>query len=534
MHSFGTFLSFKAQQMISMSTKQKIILYYFREGKSQRQIAQELHIARKTVKKYIESYQASAEGVKRKKPVQGDTEIPVSSDIVSAPKYDSSNRGKRRLTEEITSKIDSFLESNSRKRASGLHKQVMKKIDIHEALLAEGFQIGYTSVCTYITGKERSSVKEAYIRQRYDPGDVCEFDWGEVKLWISGSLQRFYLAVFTSAYSNYRYAELYERQDTISFQQSHVNFFTHQGGVHRQMVYDNMRVAVKRFVGLTEKEPTEAMLQLATYYQFGYRFCNAGKGNEKGHVERSVEYIRRKAFGRRDDFDSLHQANQWLKTRCKELNEAHPHRKSAMKEKEYLYALPAAPFDCCSLEQCRVDKYATVMIGSNRYSVPDHLVGKMVSVKVYAHNIRCYHERTLVAEHHRSTDKHDWVITLEHYLDTLHKKPGALHSSVALERSRESIRNIYQEHFREAPRDFIELLGYMHQNEIKTDLVETAIDELQKMGCREVTTDKIITLCSQNKTVITALPDNEIARHSKVQLDRLTKMFNQTSTLTAN
>lgn len=517
-----------------MSTKQKIILYYFREGKSQRQIARELHIGRKTVKKYIDSYQSSIEGVKGKMLATGDTTIPISSEIVSAPKYDSSSRGKRRLTEEITSKIDGFLESNARKRSSGLHKQLMKKIDIHEALRSEGFQIGYTSVCNYISGKEGSSVKEAYIRQRYDPGDVCEFDWGEVKLWIKGSLQRFYLAVFTTAYSNYRYAELYERQDTISFQQSHVNFFTHQGGVHRQMVYDNMRVAVKKFVGLSEKEPTDALLQLATYYQFGYRFCNAGKGNEKGHVERSVEYIRRKAFGRRDDFDSLHQANQWLKTRCKELNEAHPNRESALKEKEHLYALPTAPFDCCSLEQCRVDKYATVMIGSNRYSVPDHLVGKMVSVKVYAHSIRCYDERTLVAEHHRSTDKHDWVITLEHYLDTLHKKPGALHSSVALERSGESIRKIYQGHFREAPRDFIELLGFMHQNQVKAEAVQSAIDELQKMGCREVTADKIITLCGQKKTGITTLPDNEIARHSKAQLARLSKMFNQTSTSTAN
>lgn len=54
-----------------------------------------------------------------------------------------------------------------------------------------------------------------------------------------------------------------------------------------------MKVAVKRFVGRQEKEPTEALLKLSTYYGFAFRFCN---GNEKGHVERSVEYIRRKAF----------------------------------------------------------------------------------------------------------------------------------------------------------------------------------------------------------------------------------------------
>jgi len=54
------------------------------------------------------------------------------------------------------------------------------------------------------------------------------------------------------------------------------------------MVYDNMKVAVKRFVG-TEKEPIEGLLQLSIYYGFRYRFCNVRSGNEEGHVERSVE-----------------------------------------------------------------------------------------------------------------------------------------------------------------------------------------------------------------------------------------------------
>jgi len=508
-----------------MSTKQKIILYYFRDGKSQRQIARELHIARRTVSKYIESYR-----VTKSEQELSPTSVTLSNEIVKPPSYDSSNRGKRKLTKELTSRIDGYLEANDAKRRSGLHKQVMKKIDIYESLRGEGFRIGYTSVCNYISRKMQSAVKEAYIRQRYSPGEVCEFDWGEVKLWIKGSLQRFYLAIFTSAYSNYRYAELYERQDTMSFQQSHVNFFTHIGGAYRQLVYDNMRVAVKRFVGHSEREPAEALLQLATYYQFEYRFCNAGKGNEKGHVKRSVEYIRRKAFCRRDQFDSLEEANQWLITRCKELNDAY----CSKEEADYLYALPSSPFDCCSIESCRVDKYATVTIGSNRYSVPDHLVGKMVNVKVYAHHIQCYDEEILVAEHNRSTHKHEWVIKLEHYLDTLHKKPGALHSSLALEGSQACIRKIYTDHFREAPRDFIELLSYMHQNQVKAEAVETAINQLQKMGCREVSTDKIITLCSQEDTNRTPLPENEIAQHSKAQLERLSALFNNHTVLTEN
>ena len=42
--------------MISMYTKQEIILSYYREGNSQREISRRLRISRKTVKKYLKDY----------------------------------------------------------------------------------------------------------------------------------------------------------------------------------------------------------------------------------------------------------------------------------------------------------------------------------------------------------------------------------------------------------------------------------------------------------------------------------------------
>jgi hypothetical protein len=184
---------------------------------------------------------------------------------------------------------------NGKKVAQGMRKQILKNIDILQLLHEQGFSIGYTTVCNYIREKLGKSVNlpEAFIRQQYEPGSVCEFDWGEIKLNIDGHLLRFQLAVFTSAYSNYRYAMIFKRQDTLAFMESHVSFFEHTDGVYHQMVYDNMRVAVAKFIGKHEKEPTRALLQLKGHYQFVHRFCNAYSGNEKGHVERSVEYIRR-------------------------------------------------------------------------------------------------------------------------------------------------------------------------------------------------------------------------------------------------
>lgn len=110
--------------MITMSTKQQIILRYFREGQSQRQIARELHISRLTVRKYIAAYSQSQASIRGS---QGKVDEQLIEEIVASPTYDSSNRSKRKLIEELASRIDEFLQENDRKRQAGLHKQVMKK-----------------------------------------------------------------------------------------------------------------------------------------------------------------------------------------------------------------------------------------------------------------------------------------------------------------------------------------------------------------------------------------------------------------------
>lgn len=197
-------------------------------------------------------------------------------------------------------------------------KQQMKIIDMHEALLEEDFDIGYTTVRNYVREKEQSR-KEAFIRAIYEPGVVCEFDWGEVKLEIGGRLKTYQLAVFTMAYINYRFAKLYHSQQAVCFQDAHVQLFQQLARVPVQMVYGNMRTVVKKFVG-TERELSPITTSLSAFYGFQIRLCNPRKGNEKGHVERSVEVVRRKVFSLHDSFDSFVQANEHLQTEPSKLN----------------------------------------------------------------------------------------------------------------------------------------------------------------------------------------------------------------------
>jgi len=517
--------------MLSMNTKQEIILRYYRQGHSQRKISRELEICRKTVKKYLQEYEKE----RNKEPPKEGELTAVNNTILEAPKYDSSTRKKRRLTEEIAEQIDKYLISNQEKRRSGKRKQLLKKIDIWEALKGQGYQIGYTTVCNYISSQQSGA--ESFIRQQYEPCGVCEFDWGEVKLKIDGIDRVYQLAVFTLAWSNYRFAYLFARQDTQSFQQSHVIFFEHLGGVPHQLVYDNMRVAVKRFVGLNEKEPTDALLGMSMYYQFGFRFCNVRKGNEKGHVERSVEYIRRKAFAVQDEFRAVASANEYLFKVVEKLNAKVPRGKSQSpsdllkKASAYLGQLPAAPMECATWEQYRVDKYSTICVKTNHYSVPEEFTGKMVEVKLYADRLDIYYNNMAFWSHQRRHTKFKWYLYLGHYLETLRRKPGALKGAQALDQASEELKSIYGKYFNRTPRQFIELLHYQRAKAISWLEIQSVISELLSLGCRDITIDKIkIRLENKPKTErLVSSPDGQtgqIEALSKEQLRQITDLLN--------
>jgi len=506
-----------------MYTKQEIIIRSYREGKSQRAISRELQISRKTVRKYIEEYEHLLYSSKSKEK--------ASSEYLSDPPvYKSNNRHKLKLTREVQSSIDKLLDENQQKKRQGLGKQMLKKCDILEQLHKQGFDIGYTTVCNYIRGKSLSpQSKEAFIRQEYKPGEVCEFDWGEIKLLINDKQVRLQLAVFTSAYGNYRFADLYQRQDTLSFMEAHVSFFEHTKGVYRQMVYDNMRVAISKFIG-KEKEPTRALLRLRGHYQFTHRFCNFYRGNEKGHVERSVEFIRRKAFGPKSDFKSIEEARLCLKETVERLN-MQKQTLTGQTAKELFHdeqkLMPPAPsrLICNEQFQLRVDKYSTISFKTNRYSVPDHLVGHFLDIKATSHEIEVFSNGSKVARHKRCYGKHQWIISIEHYLETFKHKPGALPGSLALS-SKKCLKRLYLEYFNNAPRDFIDLLEFCQKEQIQECQLEEAISKIKSPGTGKVTVEKLKAVLGNKPKYTNRGSNDETSQYSKKQLLKLSALIN--------
>lgn len=86
------------------------------------------------------------------------------------------------------------------------------------------------------------------------------------------------MAVFTMSHSNARWGYLYQHEDTLAFMESHVHFFRYLHGIPQEVVYDNMKVAVAKFIG--GKEPTEALKRMMVFYSFRHRFCNVRRGKD--------------------------------------------------------------------------------------------------------------------------------------------------------------------------------------------------------------------------------------------------------------
>lgn len=459
--------------MLTMKDRKEIISEYDRTG-SVRAVARALGLNRKTVGRYVREYLEE----------RGKSDAEHTAYLKSEPHYKKgAGRPRKALTEAVRALTDGYLKENEEKRRRGDRKLCMKATDIHSALQKAGYAISYPTVSKYILSSRRGqdATQECYIRQVYAPGSDCEFDWGELHLTIGGRRMKLYIAVFTLAYSNVRMAFLFLRQDTAAFLESHKLCFDIFNGVPRRMVYDNMGVAIASFAG--GKQPTDALLRLERAYGFTHRFCNIRSGNEKGHVERSVEYVRRAAFCTRDTFESLEEANQWLHDVCMDLSMtiSSPATADIVRrgEEDKTALLPLRDsVSCFESRTLTVDKYGTIVLGGVHYSVPDNLVGKRLSVHEYANRIEVYLQKKKVAAHEK-TPVNGWKLDMMHYISTFEKKPGSVAGSAALQYAAPEIKEIFFDHFADNAAGFISLLKTVRDNGLALEDFVIAHDMLE-------------------------------------------------------
>src|SRR5690625_2970735 len=471
--------------------KQKIIQLHL-NGVSERKIASQTKKARNTVRKYIKQFKQS-----KQEDVQ---DLPITEEVLRPPTYKKRKGKQKVLTDGIKAKLRSYIQENQWKKDHYMSKQQMKVTDMHEKLLDDGHRISYTTIRNFVN-KEISTTKEVFIRRHAVAGYEVEFDWGEIKLEIDQKLKTYNLAIFTLPYSNYRFARIYESQSMVCVLDVHVDFIDHTGFIPKVFTYDNMRTVVKQFVG-AERKITDSMVHLSNYYQFNIRLCQPRKGNEKGYVERSVDFIRRKAFSAIYSFQDLGEASAHLMSELDKLNNrAHHEHKISHYElltQEATLSKPAIiPFDPADMTEARVNKYSTVIIKQNHYSVPEGHVGKYIKVKAGARKIKLFVEGELIAVHERCWGLHQWIMDINHYLKTFERKKGAIAQSECLRQAPTKTKNTYNEHYIGKEQEFLELLLYIKENK-NIDEVISAIQQLTEIRSDYVSTERVLFICEQS------------------------------------
>jgi len=107
-------------------------------------------------------------------------------------------------------------------------------------------------------------------------------------------------------------------------------------------------------------------------------------------------------------------------------------------EKGHLLSLPDIPFSNLETADGKVDKYATVVVDKNRYSVPTSYAYFKVNVVLYIDCVEIFYGGKKIASHARLYGNNKWSLKPEHYLELIAQRPQAFESARAIRQWRKN------------------------------------------------------------------------------------------------
>jgi transposase len=282
---------------------------------------------------------------------------------------------------------------------------------------------------------------EVFVPQSYRWGQEGQVDWYEAWAEIDGEERKVYLFCMRSMASGGAFHWAYPHASQQAFLEAHELAFAYFAGVFGELRYDNLSSAVKRILRGSQREETERFIAFRSHWGFESEFCTPGQGHEKGGVEAENGYYRRNHLVPLPKVASWAELNEFLLSESKRDEQrvigdrSHTVGAGMCLEREHLLPLAEEGFQLASIHFPMVNASRCARVLTNFYSVPAP-VGCVVEAKVYAAEVELWHEGKCIARHDRCFSRQQKVLDLEHYLDVLSRKPGALAGSSALEQWR--------------------------------------------------------------------------------------------------
>jgi transposase len=273
---------------------------------------------------------------------------------------------------------------------------------------------------------------EAFQRLRTLPGEQAQIDWAHFGHVQCGQARRPLMAfVAVLSWSRAIFVRFYLGQRLEYFLRGHAEACAAFGGVARVHLYDNLKSAVLcRHGALIEFNPTFAAF--AGHYRFEMRPVAVARGNEKGRVERAIQFVRTSFFAARTwrDLDDLNaQADRWCAAEA--LDRVWPEdptrrvREVFAEERARLLPPPATPFPTDERVEVHVQKTPYVRFDLNDYSVPHALVGRTLTVVADLKTVRVVDGNEVVARHGRSFSAREQIEDPAHVAALTERKRAA-------------------------------------------------------------------------------------------------------------
>ena len=395
-----------------------------RDGLSIRAVARKYDVHRRTVRQAL----ASAVPPLRRVPVR------------AAP-----------VLERVRGLVDGMLEADLRAPVKQRHTAQR----IFERLADEhGLRVSYSYVAKYVHRRRPQIAAAArlaeqgvagFVPQSKEPGAEAEVDFCDVVVALAGVATRCFLFTFRLSLSGKSVHRVYACQAQEAFLEGHVAAFETLGGVPwRHVRYDNLRPAVVRILRGRDRIENQRWLTFRAHYQFEAFYCPPGVegAHEKGGVEGEGGRFRRRWFVPVPQVASLGELNARLAAIDAAEDGRHVAGRAATVGADFaveaprLLLLPGEAFDCAVTLWPRADRYGRVSVGKCRYSVPAGLIDARVRVRLSANELVVFDGSRTVATHPRLTAAGAQHLVLDHYLEILARKPGALPGSTPLAQAR--------------------------------------------------------------------------------------------------
>jgi transposase len=484
--------------MISVEDRERVRRAYFIEHKTQRQIAKELQIARKTVRKAIEC--SGSEGY-----------------TLSAPR-------PAPVLDPYKARIE-FLLRESEKMP---RKQRYTGRKIFQLMQQAGYTGAESTVRAYI-GRLRQAQKrpKVYLPLEFDPGEDAQMDWGEAVAVIAGVTVTVQLFFMRLCYSRRLFVMAFPCQKQEAFFAGHVAAFNFFGGVPRRLSYDNLTTAVEAVLQGKNRREQQAFVVFRSHYLFASHFCTPGEGHEKGGIEHGVGFGRRNYLVPIPQVASFAELNEFLLAQCQadDLRQVDGQTVTIGEawalEQPSLLPLPAQPFRCCVTRPVCLTPYSQVEFETNRYSVPADKAQRNLVLRAYPFVVEILYQDEVLASHVRSYERDQDIFDPLHYLPLLAQRPGAFAHAKPLRWWRSGWPSTYEQLLErlqsesvdgQAIREFVRILA-LHQ-QYPASAVEAAIAQALVYGC--IHADGVELCLRQHLTPEVSLPPLDLAGHPRL------------------